>query len=33
MFRSLVTRTLLPLLLAAGVIAYFGPPSRIRCRC
>jgi len=26
MFRSLVTRTLLPLLLAAGVIAYFGPP-------
>jgi trehalose 6-phosphate synthase len=26
MFRSLVTRTVLPLLLAAGVVAYFGPP-------
>jgi trehalose 6-phosphate synthase/phosphatase len=26
MFRSLVTRTLLPLLLAAGVVAYFGLP-------
>jgi trehalose 6-phosphate synthase/phosphatase len=26
MFRSLITRTLLPLLLAAGVVAYFGPP-------
>jgi trehalose 6-phosphate synthase len=26
MFRSLFTRTLLPLLLAAGVVAYFGPP-------
>ena len=26
MFRSLVTRTVLPLLLAAGVVAYFGLP-------
>jgi trehalose-6-phosphate synthase len=26
MFRSLITRTLLPLLLAAGVVAYFGLP-------
>ncbi|HXL97270.1 MAG TPA: hypothetical protein VN925_02785, partial [Steroidobacteraceae bacterium] len=26
MFRSLITRTVLPLLLAAGVVAYFGLP-------
>src|SRR6204780_4331388 len=26
MFRSLLTRTVLPLLLAAGVVAYFGLP-------